>query len=172
MCPQSKGTCRSYGALSFFPRDSTNMSRRRRCGSDFVLREFFNRLLEKLREADADGGKTVERENGVTFHNSAIEIAAVLRAAMDFDPALDREDDPVFLHARLCVEGGEGAVFGGGSDGDLDDERGGGGMMRGEIHAAATNEGEVWLGFGVGQGQRFLFAQPETRRHLRAEQIV
>ena len=67
----------------------------------------FGRSVEKLSETDADGGKTATGKDGVAFHHGVIEIAAILRVAMDFDPALDRQDDPVFLHTRLGVEGGQ-----------------------------------------------------------------
>ena len=51
-------------------------------------------------------------------------------------------------------------------------ERGGRGMMRGEIGAVAANAGEVRLGFGIAQGEWLLFAQREARRHLRMDQVA
>lgn len=71
-----------------------------------IRTEGSERLAEKLGKADADFRKTAADEDGVAFHDDVIEIAAALRAAMDFDPALNGEDDPVFLHSRLGVEGG------------------------------------------------------------------
>lgn len=130
------------------------------------------RIGLKLSEPNVDAGETAAFKRGVTFHEELVEVSTALRTATDFDPALDRQDDPVFLHACFGVERSQRAVFGGGRDGDLDDERGGGRMARGEIGAGAANEAKVRLGLGVTQGDGLLLAQPKTRRHLRADQII
>lgn len=95
---------------------------------------------KQVAEADADGGKSGAGERGVAFADESFEVSTGFRTAVDFDPAFDREDDPVFLHAGLGVERGEGAVFRSAGDGDLDHEHGARWMSRGVIGALAPNE--------------------------------
>ena len=77
---------------------------------------------KQLVEKDADRRQARTGKWGIAFHDETVEVGSGLGAAMDFDAALDREDDPVFLHARLGVERGFFAIEASAADGDLDDQ--------------------------------------------------
>ena len=91
-------------------------------------------------------------ENGVFFDHRALRVGAADGLAIDFDLPCAREDDPVFLHTRLGVERGEGAVFRGAGDGDFDDEGRRVGVALREVTPFASDKRKIGLGLGVEEG--------------------
>ena len=91
---------------------------------------------------------------------------------MDFDPAFDREDDPVFLHARLGVEGGFFTIEGRRADGDLNDERSGRRVTGPVILHGTTDDGDVGFGFGVAEGERVVLPDGKACRDRGVEAVA
>lgn len=83
---------------------------------------------KELDESDRNLGDLRAGEGCVAFDDPLIEISASRRAAIHFDPALDRNHDPVFPDARFGVERGLFAIEVFAADGDLYDQEISGGL--------------------------------------------
>ena len=91
---------------------------------------------------------------------------------MDFHAALDGEDDPVFLHARLGVERSLFPIESGRADGDLDNEHGGGRVAGPVVAHGSADDRDVGFRFGVAEGERLILPDGVARRDGGVEPIV
>ena len=66
---------------------------------------------EQFAQREPDFWHAGAGEDGVSFDHRALWEDAAAGVAIEFHLPFSREDDPVFLHTRLAVERGDGAVF-------------------------------------------------------------
>jgi hypothetical protein len=128
--------------------------------------------FEEFGEPNFNVGHARRRQERVAFNDESLQIAPAQGLTVNFNPALGREHDPVFLHTRLGIHGRLLPIHGNAADGDLDNKGRGGGVAGPEVLVRSRNDRDVGLRFRVLEGQRLVLPHGETGRREREDEIV
>jgi len=65
------------------------------------------RSPKQVRQLHANPGNAIAGKRRTAFRDGDVEIRTIFRPAMDFNPALDRQNDPILVDTRLRVQPGK-----------------------------------------------------------------